>query len=328
MRRDRPFVALNCGGVPETLLESELFGHVRGAFTGADANKKGLIEVAEGGTVFLDEIGEMTTTMQVKLLRVLQDRRFRRLGGTEEVQADIRIIAATNQDLQKMVADNRFREDLFYRINVIHLVVPPLRSRREDIPMLVEHFLARFTAVGRANGNGAGTPEGFATRMPPGNGNRPVGEPRTITVPPDVMEVLTEYAWPGNVRELENVVERLVVTGKSDTIRLADLPLELRAQPGAPPRAIRERRRTIADELYRRVAREGESFWTAVYPLYMQREITKNNVRDVVRRGLEEARGNYKIVARLFNLGNEDYKRFLNFLRKHECHLPFRQYRQ
>jgi DNA-binding NtrC family response regulator len=142
------------------------------------------------------------------------------------------------------------------------------------------------------------------------------------------MAVLTEYAWPGNVRELENIVERLVVTGKSDTVTLADLPVELRAQVGAPTRPIRERRRTVADDLYRRVAKEGESFWTAVYPLYMQREITKNNVRDVVRRGLEEARGNYKIVARLFNLGNDDYKRFLNFLRKHECHLPFRQYRQ
>src|SRR6476620_6346614 len=144
-RRDRPFVALNCGAVSETLLDSELFGHMRGAFTGADANKKGLIEVAEGGTVFLDEIGEMTTTMQVKLLRVLQDRRFRRLGGTEEVQADIRIIAATNQDLQKMVAEGRFREDLFYRINVIPMHLPPLRERREDIPLLADHFLAKYT---------------------------------------------------------------------------------------------------------------------------------------------------------------------------------------
>ena len=126
LRREHPFVALNCGALPETLLESELFGHMRGAFTGADTNKKGLVEVAEKGTIFLDEIGEMSATMQVKLLRVLQDRRFRRLGGTEEVQADIRVIAATNQDLQKMVAESRFREDLYYRINVIHLDLPPL----------------------------------------------------------------------------------------------------------------------------------------------------------------------------------------------------------
>ena len=144
LRREHPFVALNCGALPETLLESELFGHMRGAFTGADANKKGLVEVAEHGTIFLDEIGEMSPTMQVKLLRVLQDRRFRRLGGTEEVQADIRVIAATNQDLQKMVAENRFREDLYYRINVIHLDLPPLRERREDVPLLADHFLAKY----------------------------------------------------------------------------------------------------------------------------------------------------------------------------------------
>src|SRR6185503_197516 len=136
LRRERPFVALNCGGLPETLLESELFGHMKGAFTGADANKKGLVEVAEHGSIFLDEIGEMNQTMQVKLLRVLQDRRFRRLGGTEEVQADIRVIAATNQDLQRMVAEGRFREDLYYRINVIQIQLPPLRDRREDVPLL------------------------------------------------------------------------------------------------------------------------------------------------------------------------------------------------
>ena len=143
-RRDRPFVALNCGALPETLLESELFGHMRGAFTGAATNKKGLIELAERGTVFLDEIAEMTPMVQVKLLRVLQDRRFRRLGGLDEIEADIRIIAATNQDLTKMVAENRFREDLFYRINVIPIHLPPLRERREDIPLLADHFLGRY----------------------------------------------------------------------------------------------------------------------------------------------------------------------------------------
>ena len=137
-------VSLNCGAMPETLLESELFGHMRGAFTGADANKKGLLEVAEKGTIFLDEIGEMSAVMQVKLLRVLQERRFRRVGGLEELQADIRVIAATNQDLAKAVADGRFREDLFYRINVIPIALPPLRERREDIPLLAEHFLAKY----------------------------------------------------------------------------------------------------------------------------------------------------------------------------------------
>src|SRR5689334_11414991 len=145
LRRERPMVSLNCGAMPETLLESELFGHMRGAFTGADANKKGLLEVAEKGTIFLDEIGEMSATMQVKLLRVLQERKFRRVGGLEELQADIRVIAATNQDLTKLVADVRFREDLLYRINVIPISLPPLRERREDIQLLADHFVAKYT---------------------------------------------------------------------------------------------------------------------------------------------------------------------------------------
>src|SRR5262245_17318855 len=144
LRRDHPFVAVNCGALPEALLESELFGHMRGAFTGADANKKGLIEVADKGTIFLDEIGEMSATMQVKLLRVLQERKYRRVGGLEETQADIRVIAATNQDLAKLVAEGRFREDLFYRINVIGIHLPPLREGREDIPIIADHFLAKF----------------------------------------------------------------------------------------------------------------------------------------------------------------------------------------
>jgi two-component system response regulator PilR (NtrC family) len=205
LRRERPFVALNCGGVPETLLESELFGHMRGAFTGADTNKKGLIEVAEGGTVFLDEIGEMTMTMQVKLLRVLQDRRFRRLGGTEEVQADIRVIAATNQDLEKLVASGRFREDLFYRINVIRMHLPPLRERKDDIPLLAEHFLSKY-----------------AEQM-----KKPVRSVAQASLP-----LLQMYGWPGNVRELENVIERAVALEQTPAILPDSLPPQIRT-PGA-----------------------------------------------------------------------------------------------
>jgi transcriptional regulator with PAS, ATPase and Fis domain len=300
LRRDHPFVALNCGAVPETLLESELFGHMRGAFTGADTNKKGLIEVAERGTIFLDEIGEMNATMQVKLLRVLQDRRYRRLGGTEEVEADIRVIAATNQDLHKLVADGRFREDLFYRLNVIHIVVPPLRDRREDIPVLASQFLTQFAGASRSG---------------------------ITSVSPEAMKALTEYSWPGNVRELENVIERLVVTVTGPTIELEHLSSEIRSYDAVLLRPKRERRRTVADDLYKRMIEQHESFWTAVYPLFMDREITRANVREVVRRGLEEARGNYKIVARLFNMEARDYKRFLNFLRKHDCQIPFKEYR-
>ncbi len=204
LRRERPFVALNCGGIPETLLESELFGHMRGAFTGADANKKGLIEIAEGGSLFLDEIGEMTTTMQVKLLRVLQDRRFRRLGGTEEVQADIRVIAATNQNLQKLVADGRFREDVFYRINVIQMHLPPLRERREDIPLLAEHFLTKYAEQMRK---------------------------AVLSIAHDTQALLRAYAWPGNVRELENVIERAVALERTPAILPDSLPPHIRSAP-------------------------------------------------------------------------------------------------
>jgi two-component system response regulator PilR (NtrC family) len=203
LRREHPFVALNCGALPETLLESELFGHMRGAFTGADSNKKGLVEVAERGTIFLDEIGEMSPTMQVKLLRVLQDRRFRRLGGTEEVQVDIRVIAATNQDLQKMVSEGRFREDLYYRINVIHLDLPPLRERREDVPLLAEHFLAKYS-------------EGI---------EKPV---RTISH--EALAVLSAHDWPGNVRELENAIERAVALEQTQVVLPESLPAQVRGK--------------------------------------------------------------------------------------------------
>ncbi len=207
LRREHPFVALNCGGVPETLLESELFGHMRGAFTGADANKKGLMEVAEHGTIFLDEIGEMTAAMQVKLLRVLQDRRFRRLGGTEEVQADIRVMAATNQDLQKLVAEGRFREDLFYRINVIPMHLPPLRERREDIPLLADHFLSKYAELMQ----------------------KPV-----LSISHEASVLLQAYAWPGNVRELENVIERAVALEPSPAVLPDSLPAQVRSWPSEP----------------------------------------------------------------------------------------------
>ncbi|OFW03991.1 MAG: hypothetical protein A3H96_16245 [Acidobacteria bacterium RIFCSPLOWO2_02_FULL_67_36] len=202
-RRDRPFVALNCGALSETLLDSELFGHMRGAYTGADTNKKGLIEVAEKGTIFLDEIGEMSPAVQVKLLRVLQERKFRRLGGTEEIDADIRILAATNRDLSKLVAEGRFREDLFYRINVIPLRLPPLRERIEDIPLLAEHFVAKFgTQMGKQI---AGISGGALT-------------------------LLMAYGWPGNIRELENAMERAVALERTPSILPDSLPDPVRSR--------------------------------------------------------------------------------------------------
>jgi two-component system response regulator PilR (NtrC family) len=201
LRRDKPMVSLNCGALPETLLESELFGHMRGSFTGADSNKKGLLEVAERGTIFLDEIGEMSAVMQVKLLRVLQERRFRRVGGLEEQQADIRVIAATNQDLTRLIAEGRFREDLYYRINVIPLTLPPLRERREDIPLLADHFLAKYSEQ---------------------MGKQIAG------VSHDAMDLLVVHDWPGNIRELENVIERAVALEATPAILADSLPPNIR----------------------------------------------------------------------------------------------------
>jgi two-component system response regulator PilR (NtrC family) len=207
LRRERPMVSLNCGALPETLLESELFGHMRGSFTGADANKKGLLEVAERGTIFLDEIGEMSAVMQVKLLRVLQERRFRRVGGLEELQADIRVIAATNQDLSRLVAEGRFREDLFYRINVIPIALPPLRERREDIPLLAEHFLAKYAES--------------------------MGKPLS-GISGAAMQLLVQHDWPGNIRELENVIERAVALEGTPTILADSLPPTIRGDGPRP----------------------------------------------------------------------------------------------
>ncbi|MEO8259366.1 MAG: sigma-54 dependent transcriptional regulator [Acidobacteriota bacterium] len=217
LRRDKPMVSLNCGALPEALLESELFGHMRGSFTSADSNKKGLLEVAEHGTIFLDEIGEMSAPMQVKLLRVLQERRFRRIGGLEELQADIRVIAATNQDLIRLVAEGRFREDLFYRINVIPIALPPLRDRREDIPLIAEHFLAKY-----------------AEQM----GKHISGVSHTA------MQWLVRYGWPGNIRELENVIERAVALEATPTILPDSLPASIR---GDAPRAGLARTEALPD---------------------------------------------------------------------------------
>ncbi len=196
-RKDAPFVSVNCGALTEGLLESELFGHVRGAFTDAHQNKKGLFESAHRGTLFLDEVGETSPAMQVKLLRALQDRIIRRVGSTEEIEVDVRVVAATNRPLEEMVREKRFREDLFYRLNVIPLRIPPLRERREDIPLLAEHFLSQF-----------------AREM----------EKAVARISTEAMNRLQRYSWPGNVRELENVVERAVALETSPTILVERLP--------------------------------------------------------------------------------------------------------
>ena len=207
-RRDLPFVAVNCGAIPENLLESELFGHVKGAFTGAIAHKMGLFEIADGGTLFLDEVGELPLPLQVKLLRAIQYRTFKRVGGTEDIRVDLRIVCSTNRKLDEDVRSGRFREDLIYRLNVIEIHIPPLRERPEDIPELVEHFLRKFAA----------------------EMNRKVS-----AVEPAVLEVLEGYAYPGNVRELENIIERAVTLARGETLAPDCLPRTV-LEPTAPSR--------------------------------------------------------------------------------------------
>jgi DNA-binding NtrC family response regulator len=204
LRAAKPFVAVDCGSLAETLLESELFGHVRGAFTGAITSKKGLFEEADGGTCFLDEVGDISLTMQAKLLRVLQEHEIKRVGGTETIKIDVRIIAATNKNLEEIVAEKKFREDLFYRLNVVSLHLPPLRDRGEDIPLLAEHFLRKYAAENK----------------------KPVSR-----ISQEALDHLLLYQWPGNVRELENIIERAVTLSHSSLILPEDLPRRVRVEP-------------------------------------------------------------------------------------------------
>lgn len=206
-RSEGPFVAVNCGALPEQLLESEIFGHVRGAFTGATVNKKGLFEEAHRGTFFLDEIGEMASALQVKLLRALQDREVRRVGSNQPVTVDVRVLAATNRDLEQMMRQGTFREELYYRLNVIQVSLPPLRERREDIPLLAEHFLERF---GQKQG-------------------------RILRLSSDALERLLRYPWPGNVRELENAMERTAILAQEEIVSPQDLPPHIATGTGLGP---------------------------------------------------------------------------------------------
>jgi transcriptional regulator with PAS, ATPase and Fis domain len=324
LRAHAPFIPVNCAGIPETLLESELFGHVKGSFTGAYRDKPGKLEMASNGTIFLDEIGEMTLRMQGLFLRFLETGEIQKVGAERVAMApNVRVIAATNRNLKDLIAQGQFREDLFYRLNVIHLVVPSLRERREDIPLLIEHFMKNFIrAAGNGSGNGSGSWQGNG-----GGGDPEPSHVRVRELAPETLMALCAYTWPGNVRQLENVIERLIVTGRREVIQVDDLPMEVRL-PAIGQRPKRERRRTVADDLFKKLIEDRESFWTAVYPLYMRREITRGNLRELIGKGLEESRGNYKIVARMFNMDISDYKRFLNFLRKHDCQVPFKEYRE
>ncbi len=263
-RASRPFVAVNCAALTESLLESELFGHEKGAFTGAFALKKGKFEVAEGGTIFLDEIGELAPALQAKLLRALQHHEVERVGGTRTIKMNVRQIAATNQDLQAAVSAGRFRQDLWYRLNVVGLTMPPLRERRADIPMLAAHFAAKY------------------------------GRGRAVEISPDAIDALRAYEWPGNVRELENAIERAVVLGCSDKIVADDLPAVVLQSSTSLPRDGAAYHRAVLDVKRRLILdaidRSGGNYTAAarllgINPTYLHRLVNNLQLRDIATTG-------------------------------------------
>ncbi|HEX7140308.1 MAG TPA: sigma-54 dependent transcriptional regulator [Vicinamibacterales bacterium] len=303
-RRARDFVTINCAGLPDSLLESELFGHVRGSFTGAYRDKPGLASFANHGTLFLDELGEMSLRMQALLLRFLETGEIQRVGSDRvEGRLDVRVIAATNRNLQARIEGREFREDLYYRLNVLRLVIPPLRERREDIDMLLQHSLGE---AARTHG---------------------VAEPKLSQA---AREVLSTYRWPGNVRELKNVVERLVVRHRSSReIVPDDLPREVQtalaqAPTSTSPLPVAASR---SDTLWERMVVGGESFWTVVYPAFIDRDLTRGDLRLLIKAGLQHTQGSYRKLVELFRMQPGDYKRFLAFLYQHDCHLPFHGFR-
>jgi transcriptional regulator with GAF, ATPase, and Fis domain len=305
-RAGASMVTLNCAGLPDSLLESELFGHVKGSFTGAYRDKPGLLEMAPNGTVFLDEVGEMTPRMQVVLLRFLETGEIQRIGADRShTRVNVRLITATNRKLEAEVASGAFREDLYFRLNVIRLSIPPLRERVEDISPLLTYYLAWYSQ---------------AHRMP------------ASEIASDAMDTLMSYAWPGNVRELKNVVERMVLKASGRVITCADLPGDVvKVSPKAVPEAAQTvesaARNSQAEELAALMLQHGQSFWGAVYPSFMSRDLTRTDLRAIVEIGLEHTKGNYRLLVESFNMPADDYKRFLSFLRKHDCHLPFQKFR-
>jgi transcriptional regulator with PAS, ATPase and Fis domain len=314
-RAGQPFIAVNCSGIPETLLESELFGHVRGSFTGAFRDKPGLVQLAHRGTLFLDELGEMSLRMQAVLLRFAESGEVQSIGAGGPVErVDVRLITATNCDLAKQVEAGAFRRDLYYRLNVIRIEIPPLRTRDRDMVLLLTHFLRQASAAH----------------------DRPCPE---LTA--GASEAIAQYAWPGNIREVKNVAERLVVRQSGATVGVENLPAEIRSSirmPGPtphPPAAGRGDRLPasalpgshVANRLFAQL-RSGENFWSVVYQPFKAHDLMRADVIALVDRGLRETSGSYRGLLALFNLAPADYKRFLAFLYQYECNLPVLHYRR
>ena len=293
-RANKPFIALNCAGLAETLLESELFGHVRGSFTGAYRDKAGCFELAHQGTVFLDEIGDMGPRMQALLLRFLETGEIRRVGSdTATTHVDVRIISATNHNLFEMMRKGQFREDLYYRVHVVQIDVPPLRDRREDIRPLLEHM------------------------------TRKTGE--ALTFSESTLRLLEAYRWPGNVRELQNIVEQLASLVHDRAAEPADLPMAIASRPHGPVEVLHDRRRTIVNDLYDGLASGDLQFWDDVHRLFTDRDLTRADLRQLIRRGLMASSGSYRGLLRLFGMAQSDYKALLNFLAAHDCRVDSRR---
>ena len=288
-RRRAPFVSVICAGLTDARLESELFGHVKENMTGACPETRGKLQLAQGGTLFLDEVGDMSLRVQARLLRFLENA-----AGIQAVRSDrphapvdVRVVTATNRNLDDLVSAGQFREDFLHRLRGIHLHVPPLRERAEDVHVLMRHFLAR-----------SGRDLGFTE---------------------DALRTLLRYSWPGNVRELLNVVEQLICLSAGAVVGVQHLPPSMRSGPGQVMPL--DDGRPVADQLYDTLARQGGSFWEHVHPRFLDHDITRDDLRELVRRGLRESRGRYEALLPLFGMPPSDYGRFMNFLAAHECRI-------
>ena len=296
-RARQTLVTINCAGLPDSLLETELFGHVKGSFTDAHRDRPGLLQVAHRGTIFLDEVGEMSLRMQALLLRFLETGEIQQVGADRQgARVDVRVICATHRDLRLRVREGTFREDLFYRLNVVHIHIQPIRERREDVRDLIQHFLLHFA-------------EHHAVVAP---------------VPtPEALALLLGYDWPGNVRELRNVLERMVLR-RVDVVTPDDLPRELRLGPTGPAMSAtdgppEETRAGVTRRLMGRMLVRGESFWDAVFAPFLAHDLTRQQLRDVVQAGLDQCQGRYNALTELFNMPKRDYRRFLGALKKYDC---------
>jgi len=284
-----PFVPIDCGAISEGLLESELFGSKRGSFTGAIADRPGVFEAAHTGTLFLDEISNMNLAMQAKLLRVLQEKEIRRIGETRNRPVDVRLVAASNANLKQLVADGSFRQDLLFRLNVIAVSMPPLRSRRDDIPMLASYFLKQLNSVHKAG--------------------KVLGS--------KALEPLLAHHFPGNVRELQNSIERAFFTTSGQTI----LSIPIESSPDNE--SVNEVRKWLTD-----LADGRRNFWTEIHDRYKRRDIPREKVVSLIDLGLRTTRGSYKNLASLLHIEEKEYRRLMDFLRRNNCLLDFRPYRK